>query len=75
MMSAHGLLQPRACWLAGRKISTWQYKLLKRMTLDLRERIIELAAKRHRFDYRRLHIPLRRESWQVNHKTGAPDIT
>ena len=39
------------------------------MTLDLRERIIELAAERHRFDYRRLHIPLRPENWQVNHKT------
>ena len=39
------------------------------MTLDLRERIIELAAERHRFDYRRLHIPLRRESCEVNHKT------
>ena len=39
------------------------------MTLDLRERIIEFAAERHRFDYWRLHIPLRRESWQVNRKT------
>ena len=41
----------------------------KRMTLDLRERIIELAGERHRFDsYRRLHILLRREGW-FNHKT------
>ena len=29
-------------------------KPLKRMTLDLRERIIEFAAERHRFDYWRL---------------------
>ena len=39
------------------------------MTLDQRERIIELAAECRRFDDRRLHIPLRRESWQFNHKT------
>ena len=70
MVAAHELSQRRACWLAGLNLSTWQYKALRRMMLDLRERIIELAAERHRFDYRRLHIPLRRESWQVNHKTA-----
>ena len=39
------------------------------MMLDLRERIIEFTAERRRFDDRQLHIPLRRESWQFNHKT------
>ena len=52
---AHGgmyeLSQLRACWLSGLNLATWQYKPLKRMTLDLRERIIELATERHRFDY------------------------
>ena len=37
--------------------------------LDLRERIIEMAGECRRFGYRRLHILLRREGWQVNHKT------
>ena len=69
MVAAHELSQRRACWLAGLNLSTWQYKSLKRMMLDLRERIIEIAGKRRRFGYRRLHILLRREGRQVNHKT------
>jgi len=31
-------------------------------------RIKELAAERRRFGYRRIHILLRREGWQINHK-------
>ena len=61
MMSAHGLSTRRAFWLAGLNLSTWQYKPLKRMMLDLQERIIELAGERRRFGYWRLHILLRRE--------------
>ena len=34
----------------------------------MRLRIKELAAKRVRFGYRRIHVLLRREGWQVNHK-------
>ena len=44
MVSAHGLSQRRACRLAGLNLSTWQYKPLKRMMTDLRERIIGLAV-------------------------------
>ena len=60
LLSAHRLSQRRACWLAGLNLSTWQYKPLKRMMPDLRERVIELAGERRRFGYRRLHILLRR---------------
>ena len=60
VVSAHGLLQRRECWLAGLNLSTWQYKPLKRMMPDLRERVIELVGERRRFGYRRLHILLRR---------------
>ena len=45
MVAAHELSQRRACWLAGLNLSTWQYKPLKRMTLDLRERIIEIGRR------------------------------
>ena len=31
-------------------------------------RLKELAAARVRYGYRRLHILLRREGWEVNHK-------
>ena len=34
----------------------------------LRQRLRELAAERRRFGYRRLHILLRREGVEVNHK-------
>jgi putative transposase len=35
---------------------------------ELRERLRELAGERRRFGYRRLHIMLRREGHEVNHK-------
>jgi putative transposase len=34
----------------------------------LRERIKDIAATRVRYGYRRIHVLLRREGWQVNHK-------
>ena len=34
----------------------------------MRTRLKELAAVRRRFGYRRLHVLLRREGWEVNHK-------
>ena len=34
----------------------------------MRERLLELAAERPRFAYRRLHVLLRREGFEVNHK-------
>ena len=35
---------------------------------DLRQRLRELSAERRRFGYRRLHILLKREGWDVNWK-------
>ena len=35
---------------------------------ELRTRMKELASERRRFGYRRLHILLKREGWQVNWK-------
>ncbi|MEG3620375.1 IS3 family transposase [Magnetovibrio sp. PR-2] len=68
MVSEHGLSQRRACRLASLNLSTWQYKSRRPDVQGLRERIVELAAERRRFGYRRLHILLRREGWGVNHK-------
>jgi len=34
----------------------------------LRQRIKEIAAVRVRYGYRRIHVLLRREGWQINHK-------
>ena len=35
---------------------------------DLRARLKDLSSERRRFGYRRLHVLLRREGWQVNRK-------
>lgn len=36
--------------------------------VDLRARLKDLSSERRRFGYRRLHVLLRREGWQVNWK-------
>lgn len=38
------------------------------MDTELRDRIKELASERRRFGYRRLHILLKREGWELNWK-------
>ena len=48
--------------------ATYFYKPKPRDDEALRLRIRELAAKRIRFGYRRIHVLLRREGWAVNHK-------
>ena len=37
-------------------------------TRQLHERIVSLAGQRRRFGYRRIHILLKREGWQINVK-------
>ena len=69
IVAAHELSQRRACWLDCLNLATWQHKSLKRMMLDLCERIIEMAGEHCLHSYWLLHILLRREGRQVNHKT------
>ena len=41
----------------------------RRVTIEgLRERMLALARERPRWGYRRLHVVLRREGYEVNHK-------
>ena len=68
LVSAHGLSQRRACRLAGFSLSSYQYRCRSHDDEALRARLKGLAAKRRRFGYRRLHVLLRREGWEVNHK-------
>jgi len=58
----------RACELVGLSRSRWHYQLRRPSHEDLRVRLRELAAKRPRWGYERLHILLRREGRLVNHK-------
>ena len=58
----------RACRVVELPESTYRYKSQQREPEGLRKRLLELAAERPRFGYRRLHLLLVREGWNVNHK-------
>jgi putative transposase len=58
----------RACRVADVHRATMRYRSQARDQSPLRQRIKELAATRVRYGYRRIHVLLRREGWQVNMK-------
>ncbi len=64
-----GLSERGACRLASYSRSSFRRER-RREAADrpLRERLLELAAERPRFGYRRLHVLLRREGWPINRK-------
>lgn len=62
------LAERRACGLASLSRSTVRYQHRRSGDEELRERLRELAGERRRFGYRRLHVMLRREGHEVNHK-------
>ena len=63
------LSERTACRLAGLSRSSYRRKSLRREAdKPLRERLLELAAERPRFGYRRLHVMLLREGWEINRK-------
>jgi putative transposase len=66
-MAEYALSQRHACELMEIPRGTQRY-VSRRDDGPLRERLIELAQERPRFGYRRLHVLLRRDGWQVNHK-------
>ena len=58
----------RACRVIGCCRMTMLYEVVRQDDPVLRERLKELAKVRRRFGYRRLHVFLRREGHEVNHK-------
>lgn len=58
----------RACRLVRLARSRWQYRARRPSYDALRARLRELATLRPRWGYQRLHVLLRREGFQVNHK-------
>jgi len=58
----------RACRVLALAESTYRYRSFRSEPAGLRARLLELAAERPRFGYRRLHILLVREGWSINHK-------
>ena len=58
----------RACQLIQLARSTWRYQSQAIDDTALRIRLKDLAASRVRYGYRRLHVLLLREGWELNHK-------
>ncbi len=58
----------RACGLVGISRSLLAYRSRRHEPEGLRERIGEIALAKRRYGYRRVHVLLRREGWQINHK-------
>ena len=56
------------CQATGVSCSSQRYRKRADPQVVLRVRLKELAAARVRYGYRRRHILLRREGWEVNHK-------
>ena len=68
LCEAHEVSQRRACSVIGADRTSVRYRCRRPDDAALRERLRSLASERRRFGYRRLHILLRREGTQVNHK-------
>lgn len=68
LMAEHGFRVTRACGLVGISRSLYRYRSRRAPCEALRERIIELAAEKRRYGYRRIHVLLRREGWEINWK-------
>jgi putative transposase len=64
----HGVSQRRACQALDVDRSSVRYRSRRPDDAPIRTRLREIAAVRRRFGYRRLHILLRREGLQINHK-------
>ncbi len=60
--------QRRACRLIGMQRSSYYYRSRSDPQTELRVRLKDLASTRVRYGYRRLHVLLKREGWQINHK-------
>ncbi len=63
-----GYSQRRACGLAGISPRVYRYRSTRPDDAPIRERLRALASERRWFGYRRLHILLKREGIELNHK-------
>lgn len=66
--AAFGVSERRAVEAGGLNRSSHRYRSRRDPQKPLRDRLKELAETRVRYGYRRLHVLLRREGWEVNHK-------
>jgi putative transposase len=67
-MTEKNYSQRRACRLVGIDPRVHRYQSSRADDAGLRSRLRELSSERRRFGYRRLHILLEREGWELNWK-------
>nr|WP_186116018.1 IS3 family transposase [Burkholderia gladioli] len=65
VVSHYGLTMRRACRLLKQPRSVQYYRSVKDPRAELRSRMREIAYTRVRYGYRRVHVLLRREGWQL----------
>lgn len=68
LRSHYGVSERRACLVVGQPRSVQWYRSRRPPQDALKRRIKELAEVRVRYGYKRIHVLLRREGWQINHK-------
>jgi len=64
----YDMSERRACSVLRVHRALYRYRFTADDQAFLRMRIREIAATRVRYGYRRIHILLRREGWEINHK-------
>jgi hypothetical protein len=55
--------------------STYHYKSRRREQAGIEARIREICETRVRYGYRRVHVLLRREGWEINMKKNTSGFT
>ena len=65
VVSSHGYSERRACQVTGQHRSTQRKPSTRDPRTAVRRRMHEIVATRIRYGYRRVHVMLRREGWEV----------
>ena len=68
LVSNHGLSQRKSCQLVGLHRSVARYLCQKEDQDLVKAKMKEIAFARRRFGYRRIHLLLRRQGLEINHK-------
>lgn len=67
-MTLYEVSERRACGTMQVCRSFYRYQSQAADQAVLRQRIVDIAAVRVRYGYKRIHVLLKREGWQINHK-------
>ena len=68
LRKAHQVSERRACSVLGVDRSSVRYRSVRPDDAHLRTAMKAVADERRRLGYRRVHVMLEREGWQVNQK-------